>query len=289
MRASLKPAAAARKRSVSGCSGRSWVRSRMNTSRKPSAEAGFTVSSTSSPPGRSARWASASSAARTGGGRCSATCAAKTAPEAARCLASKELHEVALDDVEALARGTPAPRGRCLRRPAPRCPPRAAASRNSPRPQPRSTTGALPAQQLDVVGLSRADVLARAAEAVLEGGVGRVRRRPRRRARDLRAAGPAPGGPRAARAPPPRGPRGGRAARGARRAGPASRRDGGRRPRGPARPRWGPGPRACRRGRRSRARPAARSGPGPRTSRAGARGAAPRARGGRSGAGRGRR
>ena len=288
MRASLKPAAAARKRRVSGCSGRSWVRSRMNTSRKPRAEAGFTVSSTRSPPGRSTRWASARSAARTGGGRCSATCAAKTAPETARVLAPEELHEVALDDVEAPPAALPHRVGVAFD--APRLDARRAQEIEELAPAAAEVDdGALPAEELDVVGLSRADVLPRAPEAVLEGGVGRVRRRPAPPSGRPAGAGPAPGGPPAAPAPPPRGPRGGRAARGAPRGGPASRRDGGRRPRGPARPRWGPGPRACRRGRRSRARPAARSGPGPRTSRAGARGAAPRARGGRSGDGRGRR
>ena len=49
--------------------------------------------------------------------------------------------------------------------------------------------GTLPAEEPHVVGLSRADVLPRATEAVLEGGVGRVRRRPRRRAGDLRGRG----------------------------------------------------------------------------------------------------
>ena len=71
-------------------------------------------------------------------------------------------------------RGRPRPPGRCPRRRAPRSLRSRSSSRNSPRPQPRSTTGARPAKSVHVAGQALAQVLARAAESVLEGHVVRV-------------------------------------------------------------------------------------------------------------------
>ena len=198
-RTSVKPAAAARKRRVSGCSGRSWVRSRLKTSRKPVTERGFTVSSSSRPPGRSARWASASRAGE----------------DRRRQVLGHLRREDPAERARGLRRGG-SPRGRPRRR-------RARVSRHSRTTfaLPSTPRAAMPALAQDLqelaapaaevhdggeaceaAGVARealADLLAAAAEAVLEGGVGRVGGGARGRGGDRRRRGA--GGERAADRP----------------------------------------------------------------------------------------
>ena len=131
--------------------------------------------------------------------------------------------------------------------------------------------GGEPLEEGDVGRAALADLLAAAAEAVLESGVGGVLRRPRGRGGHRRAAASRRRASRARRAPPRRRSPGGRAGRAARRAGGPATPASGRRPRGSARCAWWRAPRPAGRARPRAAARAAGSGRASRRTRAGAR------------------